>query len=92
LEGVAEGLRARLSTEFIDLVRENKEVFEARTEELVGEPFDVLQRSLESGVDSIDDASRAIAATFRVLDEVIPELAWEYIHAPLPHARVERDS
>jgi hypothetical protein len=44
LEGVAEGVRARLSTEFIDLVRENKEVFEARTEELVGEPFDVLQR------------------------------------------------
>jgi hypothetical protein len=92
LEGVAQGIRARLGSEFIDLVRENKEIFEARTEELVGEPFDVLQRSLESGVDSIHDASRAVTATFRVLDEVIPELAWEYIHAQLPHARAEWDS
>lgn len=92
LEGVAEGIRARLTTEFVDLVREHKEIFEARTEELVGETFGVLQRSLESGVDSIDDASRAVSATFRVLDEVIPELAWEFIHAELPHARAEWDS
>jgi hypothetical protein len=92
LEGVAAGIRARLNTEFIDLVRENRETFLARTEELVGERFDVLQRSLESGVDSIDNASRAVAATFRVLDEVIPEFAWEYIHAELPHARADWDS
>lgn len=91
LEGVAEGIRARLDTEFIDLIRENKEVFEARTEELVGETFQVLQRSLESGVDSIEDASRAVAATFRALDEVIPQIAWEYVHAQLPHARAEWD-
>jgi len=91
LEGVTEGIRAQLNMEFIDLVRENKEIFEARTEELVGETFQVLQHSLESGVDSIEDASRAVAATYRVLDEVIPELAWEYIHSQLPHARAEWD-
>ncbi len=92
LEGVAEGIRARLSAEFIALVREHKDAFEARTEELVGETFGALQQSLERGVDSIDDASRAVTATFRVLDEVIPGLAWEYIQAELPHARGEWDS
>jgi hypothetical protein len=43
-------------------------------------------------VRSIDDANKAVASSMQVLDQVIPELAWEQMQAKLPQARGELPS
>jgi hypothetical protein len=40
-------------------------------------------------VRSLDQASRAVESALKVLDEVLPVLAWQRIRAELPEARGE---
>jgi hypothetical protein len=48
-----------------------------------------LQKVLSGGVTSIEKANQAVAGALRVLDEVVPQIAWEHVQARLPHARGE---
>lgn len=92
LEGVAAGIRGRLLKEFVELLRRDQELMLSRTEALIGKELTVLQQALQTGATSIEQANRAVASSLRVIDEIVPELAWEHIRAQLPHARGEFDS
>jgi hypothetical protein len=89
LEGVAAGIRGSLIRVFVELLRSSRDELLSRTEAVVGKELGALQSVLAGGVHSIDQANQAVASSLRVLDEVVPELAWETLRAELPQARGE---
>jgi hypothetical protein len=89
LEGVAAGMRGQLVREFVETLRRNRDQLLVRTEELVGKELGALQKVLQGGITSIDQANQAMASALRVLDEVVPGIAWENVRAQLPEARGE---
>ena len=92
LEGVGAGIRGQLLREFVELLRRDTELILSDAEALIGKELTVLQQTLQSGATSFEQASQAVASSLRVIDEVLPKLAWEHLHARLPHARGEFDS
>jgi hypothetical protein len=92
LEGVAAGIRAQLLREFVDLLDRDREAVWSRVEESVGAELQELQRVLQGGAVSIERASAVVASSLRVLDELVPEVAWERLRSLLPHARGEFES
>lgn len=89
LEGVAAGIRGQLIKEFVELLRGDRDVILSRTEEVIGKELSGLQQVLEGGVRSIEQANLAVASALRVLDQVVPELAWEHVQSRSPRARGE---
>jgi hypothetical protein len=89
LEGVAAGIRGSLIRDFVELLRRDREELLSRTEAAVGKELGALQSVLAGGVHSIEQANQAVASSLRVLDEVVPEIAWEAVCAELPQARGE---
>ena len=87
LKAVAAGIRASLLKEFVEKVREDRAAIEEEVEELIGAELSAVDQCLKEGIDSIQDANRVVAGTMRILDEVVPDLAWERVHAALPRAR-----
>lgn len=89
LEGVAAGIRARLVEDSVALLRADREALLGRVEELVGKQVTALHGVVQKGVTSLQQASEAVASSLRVLDEVVPEIAWEHVRSKLPQARGE---
>ncbi len=89
LEAVAAGLLARLLREFVVRLRSDREIIEAETDRLIGPQLAAVQKVLESGVASVEEATQAAAGALRVIDEVIPDLAWKHLRSVLPMARGE---
>jgi hypothetical protein len=89
LEAVGAALRGQLVREFVETIRRDREQILGRTEELIGKEIGALHKALEGGVTSIEQANQAVASSLRVLDEVVPELAWEHVRSQLPQARGE---
>ncbi|MBE0504945.1 MAG: hypothetical protein IBX46_12555 [Desulfuromonadales bacterium] len=80
LEGVATGLRARILQGYYERLLANKEKIVARATELVGRELSALQAVLaEKNLTSLEDAHRVATTSGRVLDEVIPDIAWQVI-------------
>lgn len=80
LEGVATALRARILQGYYERLLANKEKIVARATELVGRELGALQAVLaEKNLTSLEDAHRVATTSGRVLDEVIPEIAWQVI-------------
>lgn len=61
----------------------------ADAEAAVGAQLTALRAVVASGINSVEQATQAVAATMRVLDEVVPGLAWEHVQAELPAVRGE---
>jgi hypothetical protein len=89
LQGVAAGIRARLVKDSIELLRRDRDQLLASTEASIGKELDALRRVLQTGVASLEQANQAAASSLRVLDEVVPDVAWEQIRSELPAARGE---
>ena len=89
LEAVAAGLQARLLRQFVGRLRSDREIIEAETDRLIGPQLAAVQKVLESGVASVEEATQAAAGALRVIDEVIPDLAWKHLRSVLPAARGE---
>ena len=82
LEGVATALRARIFQGYYERLLANKEKIVGRAAELVGRELGELQAVLaEKNLTSLADAYRVASTSTRVLDEVIPEIAWQVICA-----------
>ncbi|PKN11724.1 MAG: hypothetical protein CVU69_11265 [Deltaproteobacteria bacterium HGW-Deltaproteobacteria-4] len=80
LEGVATALRARILQGYYERLLANKEKIVTRATELVGRELGALQAVLaEKNLTSLEDAHRVAITSGRVLDEVIPEIAWQVI-------------
>jgi hypothetical protein len=89
LEGVAAGIRGQLLKEFVEVLRRDRELLLTRTEASIGKELAALQKAMESGVRSIEEANLAVATSLHALDEVVPEIAWERVRSQLPQARGE---
>jgi hypothetical protein len=89
LEAVAAGLRAQLVREFVEQLRGDRETIVAAIERLLGPELAAIQKVLESRVASVEEATQAAAGVLRVVDEVIPDLAWKHLCSVLPQARGE---
>lgn len=89
LEGVAAGIRGQLLRDFLELVRRDRDELLREAEATIGKETAALQQALAAGVHSLEEASRAVEGAFKVLDEVLPAIAWERIRAQLPAARGE---
>jgi hypothetical protein len=87
LEGVAAGIRAKLVRDFVELLRRDREALVARIESSVGKEIAGLQAAVQAGVQSIEQANQAVASSLRVLDEMVPEIAWQHVRSQLPEAR-----
>jgi hypothetical protein len=87
LQGVAAGIRAEIVKESIELLQRDRDRLLASTEASIGKQLDELRRVVQSGVVSLEQANQAAASSLRVLDEVVPEVAWEQIRSQLPAAR-----
>lgn len=82
LEAVATALRTRILQRYYDRLLKNKEKIVGRAAELVGQELGTLQTVLaEKNLTSLADAHRVATASTRVLEEVIPEIAWQVIRA-----------
>lgn len=80
LEGVATALRARILQDYYERLLANKEKIVDRATALVGRELGALQAALaEKTLTSLEDAHRVATTSRRVLDEVIPEIAWQII-------------
>lgn len=89
LEAYAAGLRAQLLREFVQRLRTDRETLEAEVDRLIGPELAAVQKVLQSGVASVEEATAAAAGVLRVIDEVIPDLAWKHLSSVLPRARGE---
>jgi hypothetical protein len=87
LEAVACALRARLVLHAVDVLRRDVDVLLARVREAIGPEVVALQRLVAGGVNSLEQASQAVAGAMRVLDEVVSDMAWEHVQAELPELR-----
>jgi hypothetical protein len=92
LEGVAAGIRAQLLRDFVDFLNRDRDALWSRVEASVGTELQELQRVLEGGAPSIERANAVMASSLRVLDELVPEVAWQMVRSALPHARGESGS
>jgi hypothetical protein len=82
LEGVATALRARILQGYYERLMKDKEKIVDRATELVGRELAALQAALaEKSLTSLEDAHRVAMTSRRVLDEVIPEIAWQVLLA-----------
>ena len=80
LEGVATAFRARILQGYYERLLANREKIVGRAAELVGRELGALQAALaEKNLTSLEDAHRVATTSRRVLDEVIPEIAWQVI-------------
>ena len=86
-EAVATALRAKLMHFFTRRLRHDREFIENKTTELIGAKVDELNKTLEGGVSSLINAHRIVASSLRILDEVIPGLAWEHLQGLIPEAK-----
>jgi hypothetical protein len=89
LGGVAAGIRGGLVKESVELLRRDRDLILERTEASIGKELAALQQVLKAGVTSLEQANQAVASSLRVLDEVVPEFAWEHVRSQLPSARGE---
>jgi hypothetical protein len=89
LEGVGAGLRGQLLKDFVEVLRRDRDLLLDRVEASIGKELAALQGVLAGGVRSLEQASQAVESSLRVLDEMVPEIAWEEIRARSPRARGE---
>jgi hypothetical protein len=89
LEGVATGIRGKLALQAVEILRRDRDRLLAQAEESIGAQLASLRAVVAGGVDSIDQATQAVATTLRVLDEAVPGIAWEHVCTELPAARGE---
>jgi len=92
LEGVAAGIRGQLVRASADLLRRDREVIFDRAEESIGKELGAIHAALEDGVHSLEQANQAVASSLRVLDEIVPEIAWQHVQSQLPHVLSEHTS
>jgi hypothetical protein len=92
LEGVAAGLRGQLVKEATELLRRDRDLLLDRAQASIGKELDAIHAALSDGVRSLEQANRAVASSLQVLDEIVPEIAWEHVRSQLPRARGERDA
>jgi hypothetical protein len=91
LEAVATALRARLMHLFSTRLRHDRKSIEKKATELIGEKVAELNRTLQGGVISLNDAHRVVSSSLKILDEVIPDIAWQHLQKALPEAkRIQR--
>jgi len=89
LEGVVAGMRGKLVVDFVEVLRQDRGEILSQVEALVGKDLEALRSTLHGGVSSLEQASRAASSALRVLDDAVPQIAWERVCAQLPHARGE---
>jgi hypothetical protein len=90
LEAVATALRAKLMHLFATRLRHDRELIENKATELIGSKLTELNRTLQEGLISLNDAHRVVSSSLKILDEVIPDLAWEHLQKVLPEANRHR--
>jgi hypothetical protein len=91
LEGVAAGIRGALMREFVERLRRDQALLLSRTESGIGKELAALQRAVASGLGSVEQANAVVMHSLHVIDEVVPEIAWEHLRAQLPSARGESE-
>lgn len=79
LKGVAAALWGRLIETFVELLEKDRELLVTRTERFMGTELAALHAALENRAGSIAETTDAVARALRVLDEVVPEIAWELV-------------
>jgi len=89
LEGVAAGIRGLLLRDFVTLLRQDADALLRNVETSIGKEMAALQGVLAGSIGSVDQANKALASSLHVLDEVIPEVAWQQLRAQSPSARGE---
>jgi hypothetical protein len=89
LEGVAAAIRGRMIRDWVEALQKDRELLLSRTEETVGQELAALHTALEQGAHTVDQARQAVASSLRVIDEVVPGIAWEIVKSRVPEARGE---
>jgi hypothetical protein len=89
LVGVAAATWGRLLQHFVELVRQDGDLLLSRIEESVGERLPRLHAVLDGGLASVPEAQEVFAASLRILDVMIPEIAWQLVKARLPRVHLE---
>jgi len=87
LEAVATALRAKWLDRFSQKLRHDRAFIENKASELLGEKVSELNQSIQGGVTSLSDAHRVVASSLKILDEIIPELAWEHLQNAFPELK-----
>lgn len=91
LEAVATALRAKLMHLFTTRLRHDREFIENKTTELIGAKVAELNQTLQGGMTSINDAHRVVSSSLQILDEVIPNLAWEHLQKVVSEAKCNQE-
>jgi hypothetical protein len=76
--GVASGIRGELVRIGLERLRTESEELRSRARIVLAENLSRVQALLSSGVRSLDDAERAAESAEEIVQQFLPELAWEY--------------
>ncbi|MBW2503410.1 MAG: hypothetical protein JRE16_02460 [Deltaproteobacteria bacterium] len=87
LEAVATALRAKLMHTFTSRLRHDRAYIENKAKELIGAKLSELNRTLQGGLTSLNDAHRVVSSSLKILDEIIPSLAWKHLQEVFPEAK-----
>jgi len=87
LQCVAAGIRGRLVREATELLRRDRDLILEQAQASIGKELDAIHAALEGGVHSLEQANRAVASAFGVLDQIVPEIAWKHVKSHLADAR-----
>ena len=86
IEAIATALRARSMHLFTTRLRQDRKLIENKATELIGAKVTELNRTLQGGAISLNDAHRVVSSSLKILDEVIPDIAWQHLQKVIPEA------
>ncbi len=86
LVGVAAGIWGRLIQHLVELVRQDREVLLARTQEALGDEVAILQAAIDCDSTSLEECKEVVSSSLRAIDEIVPEIAWQLVRTRLPRS------
>jgi hypothetical protein len=84
LKGVAAALWAKLLQDCVELLKRKQKELRSLAETAVSRELAALQAAVVRPSASAMETTEAIASSLRVIDEVVPEIAWELVAGALP--------
>jgi hypothetical protein len=83
LTGVGAALRARHTEAAVELMKANPEHYIGEVEEVLAEELALVQKALEKGIESVEEAHRVAATASQICFDVVPTLVWKKLNAEL---------
>ncbi len=86
LRGVASGVRCQLTLKAVTKLRADADQLKSKADELISENISKIEYLVQSGMRALDDAEEVVRGTNVVVQELLPDLAWQQVKGTVDQA------